>query len=253
MINVRLVTKILSWVAVGGVALTSYLSAKCSKKVPDNATTAEKAKTYAPAIVSGMATSACILTSDHLSGKAITSLAAVAAYATTNRDKIKQKLVDAVGKDEAQKMIAEANDESVPEVKGAKSKKLLAPWEGPSIEWTGYGDHLFLDGYSGRLFRSSPEMVQEALTKINEQFHDNQEVSLNDYYRALGITETGFGDRYCWWTGYESFNGYIEFVVHDTINENDEKMTIIDIFTDPFEYNSYDLQRCREEARSIVE
>lgn len=229
--NIKLVTRAFAFLSMAGVGITAFVSVKCSKKAEKAETTGEKVKAYAPAIASGAATCACIFATGHVPLKAAAGLAASASYLAANRDKVQKKLEQVVGKEESKKLIAEADKETAREI---------LPWEGPSIEYTGKGEELFLEGWSGRLFYSSSEAVQEAQDKINEQYRAYEEVYLNDYYRALGIAETGMGDMYYWdrseLADKDPDSEWIHFYNHTTVNENGRKMTILDIFNDPSEY-----------------
>lgn len=236
--NIKLITRAFSFLSMAGVGITSFVSVKCSKKAEKAETTGEKVKAYAPAIASGAATCACIFVTGHVPLKAAAGLAASASYLAANRDKVQKKLEQVVGKEESKKLIAEADKETAREI---------LPWEGPSIEYTGNGEELFLEGWSGRLFYSSQKAVQEAQDKINEQYRAYEEVFLNDYYRALGIVETRFGDLYYWdrneCVGMDQECEWIHFHSYTTINEDGRSMIVLDIFDDPKEYRWYNKSR----------
>ena len=234
MISIKTVTSSLSLVSLVGVAVTGWLSAKGAKKVDENSTPEEKRKAYTPAVVSGVVTGACIIAGQGLNARALTMAGAATAYAVSNREEIKKKLAEEVGPEKAKEIVAKADETTD-----------IAPWEGPSIEWTGKGTELFMDGYSGRLFYSSREDVQVAIDSINQRYHDGEELSYNDYYRELHITETGFGDNWYWSSDVQG-DEYIQFYVHSTLTEHGEKMYIIDILTDPVGYGDYEWhRRCR--------
>lgn len=229
--NIKLITRGFALLSMLGVGVTSYVSVKCSKKADQAKTTGEKVKAYAPAIASGAATCACIFATGHVPLKAAAGMAVSASYLAANREKVQKKLEEVVGKEKAKELIAQSDQEAV---------NAIAPWEGPSIEYTGNGDELFLEGWSGRLFYSSQEAVQEAQDKINDQYRAYEEVYLNDYYRALGIAETGMGDMYYWdrreVVDKDPESEWIHFYNHTTVNESGRKMIILDIFNNPTEY-----------------
>lgn len=72
-----------------------------------------------------------------------------------------------------------------------------------SIEDTGYGDLLCMEGYSGRLFYSSMRAVNAGLKKWSQRFRDGENVSFNDLYRYLNIAETGFGHQWGYLASYD--------------------------------------------------
>jgi len=222
--NTKLLTTGLSWIAVAGVAITGLLSAKCAKKAEEAPDAKGKLVAYSPAIISGIGTAACILTSNHINQKTIAGLAASCAYLTANRDRIQKKLEDISGKDDAAQMRSKIDQEAI------------APWEGPSIEWTGNGQVKFLEGYSGRLFYSSWEAVKEAEDTLNEAFCGGEYVSLNDFYKLLGIQETHFGEQFGWAANSDYYSGPIEFINTMTTDpKTGEHLGIIEIYTYPME------------------
>ncbi len=107
-----------------------------------------------------------------------------------------------------------------------------------SIEDTGYGDLLCLEGYSGRYFWSSKQAVDTAMQKLDAQFRNGNYICLNDLYGYLRITPTHFGYQYGWapsegWYNYEDGIKYECNLVYD--KEFDKQIYIIDIYTYPME------------------
>lgn len=107
-----------------------------------------------------------------------------------------------------------------------------------SIEDTGNGDVLCLEGYSGRYFWSSTEAVEWALSKWSYEFAEGNYICFNTLYDLLGITGTHFG--YQW--GYPPNEDFYDFrkgidwkteMIHDT--QIDHDLFVIDIYTYPME------------------
>lgn len=113
--------------------------------------------------------------------KELAAVTAASAYLVANRDKLKKVLE----KPEVKKIV----DKVYPEKKEFKSQ---------TIETTGNGDLLCIDGYSGRIFRSSQEACIDAQDKLIQQYIDDKYCCMNDYYRFLGIQETQFGYDHGW-------------------------------------------------------
>lgn len=211
----------LSWLGVLGIGVTSWLSVICSRKADLETDPKRKALAYAPAVLAGVATSACVLGVNGLADKEIAALAAGCAYMARNRDKLT-----------ASKKLPGTKSE--PEV--VKKPDSIAPWEGPSVEWTGKGTLLCFEGYSGRLFYSSKEAVEKAEDDFNELYEVSNYACLNDFYKLLGISETHFGNQW----GWARDSGYygkepIEIRNFENIDERGEKMLIIEILTYPME------------------
>ena len=210
--NMRLIRTGLSWLGVLGIGITSWLSVKCSRKADEKTDAKDKIAAYGPAIASGVVSAACVLGSNHLGNREIAALAAGAAYLSKKRDQL--MLPDGQKKTEDQKGVD------------------IAPWEGPSVEWTGNGTQLCFEAYSGRLFYSSEKAVREAQDALNEMFVTGERVSLNTYYALLGIAETTFGDQYGWNAASDYYSGPIEFINGEDAHTH---MLICDIYTLPME------------------
>ena len=210
--NTKLIRLILSWAGVLGVGVTSWLSVRCSKKAEAETDPKKKALAYVPAVAAGVATSACILGVNHISDREIAALAAGCAYMAKNRGEAKQ-------------------------ITGTQKKpEDIAPWEGPSVEWTGRGTLLCFEGYSGRLFYSSKEAVEAAEDAFNRLYEECNCACLNDLHRLLGISETYFGSQYGW-SRKSDYYGEDPIEIHnvESIAENGERMLIIEILTYPME------------------
>lgn len=214
--NMRLIKTVLTWIGVLGIGGTSWLSVKCSRKADQETDPKKKALAYAPAIAAGIATSACVIGVNRISEKEIAALAAGCAYMAKHRGEVKQ----------------------LPGVKQKEPKehKDIAPWEGPSVEWTGNGTLLCFEGYSGRLFYSSMEAVEKAERDFEELYEACDYVCLNDLYKLLGISETHFGAQWGWARNSDYYGSDpIEIRNFDNVAENGENMLIIEILTYPME------------------
>ena len=216
--NLRLIRLAMGWLGVAGVGITSWLSVKCSKKAEKETDPKKKLLAYAPAIASGVATSFCIMKPLYMADKEIAALAAGCAYMATNKNKLALPGTKAAEKE-----------------KESADRTEVAPWESPSVEWTGKGTLLCFEGYSGRLFYSSRAAVEEAEQKFNDRFAEGEYLSLNDLYKLFGISETHFGEQYGWAANSDYYDGPIEFRNTETVTEHGEKMLVIEIFTYPME------------------
>lgn len=126
-------------------------------------------------VIAGGATIAAGLTVDHLNKKEIVALSAGMTYLVRNRDNLGKKLAEYLPKEE---------------VRRVQNEMVYSP---QSVEETGKGDLLCLEGYSGRWFRSSKEAVDRALNNFTDMIRRGEAVCLNDLYQELGITQTHFG------------------------------------------------------------
>lgn len=147
--------------------------------------------------------------------KEIAALTASVSYLTANRSKLEKKLKEAVGEEKYEAIEKDVQKEIISEkirIEEALKDKKDGRIEGPKnhvgrtkmvAEETGYGDTLFLDGWSGRFFRSSIEEVIAGIGRFNDRFHaevrngDNVykgcPVSWNDFYDCMHLVQTHQG------------------------------------------------------------
>lgn len=197
---------------VATTAVTAYMSPKADRAIKARKNVITKAnikadklelvKTaapyYIPTAIGLIATITCILLNHKEYKKGLIAASAASAYLAANRNKIKAAL-------------------EKPEVKKIVGKILPTKEEfkHQTIETTGNGDLLCIEGYSGRIFRSSKEAVIKAQEALIEEYIDPEcgYCCMNDYYRYLGIEESQFGYEYGWANTDEEYypNEPIEF------------------------------------------
>ena len=237
MVSKRAISLILSLIGVGGVAATSFLSVKCSKKADTKETKKDKVIAYAPAIISGVVTSGCILGSHHISAKEIAALTASCTYLAANRDKIERKVQEKFGREGLLDIKKEVAKEETTNTKALATTETRKPKdhfkEGQTIESTGHGNTLFVDLYLGRKFRSSLQHVEWAERQMNNEFHDGKYVSMNDFYGYLGIDKTYAGEEFGWPANDDYYDYHLDEPIHfENIKGEDddgELMYVIDI------------------------
>lgn len=71
--------------------------------------------------------------------------------------------------------------------------KPFADIDRPVIELTKHGKLLVYEESGGRWFRSSESAVEDALTRFQEFYENNEEASLNNVYLHLDIRQTNTG------------------------------------------------------------
>lgn len=176
---------------------------------------------YIPTTLLCLFTVGMIVLSHKEHKKELLAMSAASTYLIANRDKLK-KIVE---KPEVKKIV----DRVLPTKDEFKHQ---------TIETTGYGDLLCIDGYSGRIFRSSQDAVVNAQERLNDMFLDpeNGYASMNDYFRFLNIEQSGWGEEYGWVNNEDWYyrNEPIQFsnelVAADAPgNEYDEPIFCIDI------------------------
>lgn len=185
--NNRWITLGLSLLGVGGVGLTSWLSIRCHEKAKTKDDKKEKLITYAPAIVSGLGTSACILGSHHISNKEIAALTASCAYLASNREKILNKVQQKLGKEETKKI----SQDTAIEISKERNTPIV-------IEDTGHGRVHFIEDMFGREFYCSLEHVEWAEKMLNHMYTHEERTNYNTFYELLGLKKTRAGWTHGW-------------------------------------------------------
>ena len=144
-------------------------------------------------------------------GKKIASYAAIASSATSNLQKLEEKIPEIVGEKDAKKIkesIAQDKIDKIPESK--------------TVVLTNGGSCLFYEPISNQLFRSSIEEINKITNTITATVNDDidGEVSFNEFLYRVGVNGTPVGDCLVW-SNRKSFNkGKAEFEFTTTIKGN---------------------------------
>lgn len=187
---------ILTCVGSAGVVATSIMAIKATPKAMmllddarkekgDNLTKFEKVMVagpaYIPAVVVGVSTIACIFGANALNKRQQAAL--MSAYA----------LLDSTYKEYQSKVVDLYSEEADSRIKKeiAKDKYL---GDNKLVD----NDALFYDEFSGRYFESTNAKVLKAEYETNKKISDHGGACLNDFYHALGLEPTRYGDRLGW-------------------------------------------------------
>lgn len=225
--------KLLSGLAVVGVVGTAVLAAveamsskdeikSLKEKIPDEKKSNKLSVStwYIPrvagyfkrTIVIGGVTVTCVIASCYLSGLQLAAMAGTITALVTQRDAIEKEVCKIPGGREALERAKKDAAELIAEKKTSQDKKnKLKPWKYQCVEDTGNGDLLCLEGWSGRLFRSSLDAVEQAQSRFNDARDEELPFSkdpdgttyptalaVNDLYREYGIEATQLGHDYGW-------------------------------------------------------
>lgn len=226
---------ILTGLAVGGVVATGIMAVKGDRKAQDmkvahemdsellvegqaifdedgvteqkpcrfrERTTAETIKLtwrcYVPAGLMGMATICCIVGANTINVKRNVALATAYSLSEEAAKEFKDKVKETVGEKKVQKMENEIMQEKV--------NNNPAPAD-ENICYTGKGDQLMYDAWSGRYFKSGQMEVEKAVNVLNKMMiAKKQSVSMNEYYEMIGLPllSNAVGDEFGW--NFHQFN-----------------------------------------------
>lgn len=142
-----------------------------------------------PVILGGIST-ACIIGSNTVSSKKIATLSAAYTVADSALKTYKSKVSDVLGEKKAQ------------QIKEAISKERVSvnppPENDDQIIFTGNGDVLCYDEYSGRYFYSNADKIGASIIKLSYDIADEMWISLNEFYIEIGLPEVKMGDDFGW-------------------------------------------------------
>jgi hypothetical protein len=220
-----------------GVWGTSLLSIICHDKAKTKTEKKDKVISYIPAVAAGVVTTGCILAGQRITAKELAGATALAGYLAKRSGKLES-------------LVKENNPQVLNEFKQQEAQNLTDAQKGVLKEEVGKlrtiemskhkGTLRCLEGYSGRIFYSTQEAVEEAERKLNDAFKRGIYISYNDFYDFLGIEQTHFGAQFGWAPSEDYYEWRCEEPIEfaNTVVEMDdgEPLLLIDIYTYPMEY-----------------
>ena len=136
---------------------------------------------YIPTMIVGASTIACVFGANILNQRQQAALMSAYALLDSTYKKYQSKVVD---------LYSEEADSRV--------KKEIAKDKYLGDDKLVDNDALFYDEFSGRYFESTNVKVLKAEYETNKKILDHGGACLNDFYRALGLEPTKYGDRLGW-------------------------------------------------------
>lgn len=223
----------LPYFTCAGVVGVAVLSGNCTLKAEkilreknlENAPIQEKAKEtwkyYIPVAAACGLTIASIIATKRLNAKELAAVTAACGYLAQKGSAVTMEIIDRTNNEVAADVIKDAKIE----------------FTGQTIEDTGNGKLLCIEGYSGRLFWSSEEAVRDAVRQFNELYARDKYVCLNDFYEILGIETTHFGHQYGWAYGSDFYDEAPLDIQVEVVPDKERNCNIccIDIYTYPME------------------
>lgn len=233
---------ILTCVGGVGVVATSVLAVKATPKAlqildetkeqkGEELTTWETIKVagpaYIPAVVTGAATIACIFGANVLNQRQQAALMSAYALLDNSYKEYRGKVKELYGE--------EADEKIKAEIAKDKYESGLYPLEGDT--------NLYYDDYSGRYFEATSETVLRAENKINRMLAETSGAYLNEYYEAIGLETTDYGD-YMGWSSCEMYEtgwcSWLDFYHEKVVMEDGLECIIIRFGMDPtFDFENY--------------
>lgn len=184
-------------------------------------------KPYIPAMVTGVASVACLIGANSVHLKRNAALATAYQLSTTAFNDYREKVVETIG---------EKKEKTVRD-KVAKEKMENNPASNAPIIITGGGNTLFYDSHSDRYFRSDIYKVKNAVLNLNERMINGSEmyISLNEFYDEIGLKHTGLGNS----IGWRIDKGKIDVRYGSMLTDENEPCVVIDHLMPPeYDYNT---------------
>ena len=239
--------EILMGIGVAGMIATTVLAVKATPKAmalieeeklrkyketdDDTITKSEIVKVawkpYVPAVVTGVASVACLIGSTSVSGRRTAALAAAYQISETALSEYREKVIETIGE----------KKEQLVKDKVAKERIEKAPVSKSEIVITNDGNTLCFDPISGRYFKSTIEKIKRVENDLNKRMlHDiTGYVSLNEFYDELGLERTAIGDDLGW-----NVDKLIDMSFSSQIADNGEPSVVLDYNVAPkYDYSRY--------------
>lgn len=162
---------------------------KATKRAVVIETVKEMAPVVAPPVVMGAVTTACILGSHNASQKKVALLNAAYTTTTTAFKDYKDHVKDILGEDKADKVREKMSLEKLQKDGPVDMSKVIE---------TGNGYVLCKDSFSGQLFHSCAEKINEAVNELSADLMHEMWVSVNDFYYCLNLPSNSAGEKFGW-------------------------------------------------------
>lgn len=221
--------EILTGIGVAGMITTTVLAVKATPKAleliedkkfelgTDKLTVVETVKTtwkpYVPAVALGIVSISCIVGASAVNYKRNAALATAYTISERTLVKYRDKVVETLGEKKEKEIREKISQDKVDENKISGSQVII----------TGKGNTLFMDGVSGRPFRSSLDKINKVINELNRRMNYENYISLDDFYNEIGLAPTSNSS----YLGWNLDDGLIELDIDTCLAENDEPCIVI--------------------------
>lgn len=175
-------------------------------------------KLYVPAAATAAMTVTAIVGANRIGTRRAAAMAAAWSLSEKGFSEYKDKVVEKLGvnKDQA------VRDEI------AQDRVKANPVSQNQVVFTGNGDVLCMDAYSGRYFQSSMEAMKKAQNDTNYEIINNRYASLSDLYNRLGLDNTKMSDDMGW-----NSDKLLEMTFTTTMTDEDRPCIVMDFAVAP--------------------
>ena len=145
-------------------------------------------KIYAPTAVMVLSTAGCIIMANRIHNRRYAALAGLLAVAETGLREYQEKVVETIGPKKEEVLRGEIAQDHL-DANPAKSNTII---------FTGRGNYLCFDEFSGRYFRSTKETIEKIQNKFNQHLIIEGWLGINEFYFELGLENIEMGDEMGW-------------------------------------------------------
>lgn len=146
-------------------------------------------KPYIPAVLTGAASVACIVSANSVNARRNAALAAAYQISTTALSEYKEKVIETIG-EKKERTVREKVAQSRVEKKPASTTEVIV---------TKKGDTMFFDPLSGRYFKSDIEKIKSIVNDLNRRMIGGEQyMSLSEFYLEIGLQPTLVSDKIGW-------------------------------------------------------
>lgn len=182
-------------------------------------------KCYIPTVVTGVASTACLIGSHSVSARRMAALTAAYQISETALTEYRDKVVETIG-EKKEKTIREKIDKDHIDQNPVSDNEVIV---------TENGNTLCYDSFTGRYFRSDIDKIKKAVNELNRRMTYDIYVSLNEFYDELDLSHTVVGDD----IGWNLDGGLIEVDFSSQLTEESEPCLVISFHRRP----KYDFSR----------
>ena len=181
---------------------------------------------YIPALVAEGVSITFMIGSNKASKHAIAALSTAYSLSETAFKRYKDQVVQSFGEKKEKEVREKVNDNIIE--KRPPQKEII-------IE-TDHGDTLFFDVVSGQYFTSNIEVIKQIINELNRRMLLENYISLNEFYRELGIEEADCGE----WLGWNIEKGYINVYFDAKLTKNGQPCAVLNYSVPPiYNYDTY--------------
>jgi len=179
---------------------------------------------YIPAVVMGSLTIAGVIYLNSIHTRRNAALATAYSISEVVLKEYQDKLLETLGEKKAQKF----KDEIY------KDRLDKNPLSNNTVIFTGKGETLCYDSFSGRYFKSDIESIRQKRNELNEVLLCDGYLSLNDLFYALGLENVKMGED----LGWHIDDGQIKFNFSSQLAEGGVPCLVVDYDLSPkFKYD----------------